>query len=63
MKILWAVKIGDPDYDEQVITEREDQIAAATEWARAQGFDRFRVMDASDEPEQPDFVTTITLSK
>lgn len=58
MKVLWATKIGEPDYMEQCITEQAadpQKLEAATEWAKAQGFDRFRVSEFSDEPEPPEF--------
>ena len=34
MKILWATKKDAPDYMEEVITENEDKINAAMEWAK-----------------------------
>jgi hypothetical protein len=61
MKILWAVKIGDPDYLEQVITEDEKKIDAAKQWATNNGFDRFRI--AEIDSEKPDFVGTIDTKK
>lgn len=45
MKILFAVKIGDADWQEVLITEHEDRIPAAKEWATKNGFDRFRELD------------------
>lgn len=56
-KILWAVKIGDPDYMEQIITENEEKIAAATAWAKANGFNRLRI--ATIDNKKPDFTKTI----
>ena len=52
-KILWAVKIGDEDWEEQVITEYEDRIPSAAEWAVANGFDRLRIAVIDDG--MPDF--------
>lgn len=40
---LYAVKKGDPDWAEVIITEVEQRIPDAMEWARQNGFDRFRV--------------------
>ncbi len=57
MRILWAVKIGDKDYMEEVITEREDQIPAATEWAKKNGYDRFRIAEIGQG--KPDFAKTV----
>jgi GNAT superfamily N-acetyltransferase len=52
-KILWAVKKGDPDWKEQVITENEEHIENAKKWATENGFDRFRiqVLDLSTPPD------------
>lgn len=63
MKILFAVKIGDEDWQEQLITEVEERIEAASEWAKANGFDRLRVVEVSDEPEMPDFAEAMGLRK
>lgn len=52
-KILFAVKVGEPDYAEQLITEVESRIPAASEWAKSPGFDRLRVAEIADGP--PDF--------
>ncbi len=56
--ILFAVKKGDPDWAEQLITEHPDKIAAAQKWAAANGFDRFRVLEFK-ENEKPNFIGTI----
>ena len=52
-KVLWATKIGAPDYDEQLITEVEARIPDASAWAKANGFDRLRVatIDLSVPPQ------------
>lgn len=58
--VLWGVKVGAPDWDEQVITTAKDdpaKLAKAREWAAANGFDRLRVAVMDDAP--PDFVGTI----
>jgi hypothetical protein len=58
MKILWAVRIGDEVWQEQVITEHESRIPAAMEWAKANGFDRFRIAVVDDS--KPDFTKVLT---
>lgn len=52
VKTLWATKIGDEDWQEQLITESEKDIPAASEWAKQNGFDRLRiaVIDLSTPP-------------
>lgn len=59
MKILWATKIGDSDWEEQIITTNANRIEAASAWAKSNGFDRLRVSVVSDEPERPDFAATV----
>ena len=44
-KVLWATKIGDADWMEQVITEHTERIESASAWAKANGFDRLRVAE------------------
>lgn len=61
MKILWAVKIGDPDYMEVVITEEETKIPQAQEWAKKNGYDRFRIAEIDNE--KPDFKKTISIKE
>jgi len=60
-RILWAVKTGDPDYAESVITSTTDpaRIAAARAWAESNGFDRFR--ESTYSGEAPDFTATINI--
>lgn len=60
MKVLFAVKIGDEDWQEQLITEVESRIESATKWALANGFDRVRVATI-DETEKPDFSKTLRI--
>lgn len=57
-KILFAVRIGDEDWQEQLITEVPERIPAAAEWARANGFDRLRIAEI-DLSQKPDFQSTI----
>jgi len=42
-EVLWAVKKGEPDYMEQIITAKPEKIEEAKKWAEANGFDRFRI--------------------
>jgi DNA polymerase III sliding clamp (beta) subunit (PCNA family)/GNAT superfamily N-acetyltransferase len=53
-EILWATKIGEPDYNEQLITENSSQIENAKKWAIENGFDRIRV-STIDMSSKPDF--------
>jgi len=57
-KILFAVRIGEPDYMEELITEQSDKIEEASAWARANGFDRLRVA-VVDLGAKPDFVGAV----
>lgn len=52
---LWAVKIGDEDWQEVVITSTNsaERMAKAKAWAKANGYDRFRVVAFNWE--KPDF--------
>ena len=54
MKILWAVRDGNEDWEEELITEVEDRIQAASKWAKANGFGRLRVATV-DLSVAPDF--------
>lgn len=56
-KVLWGTKVGDPDYNEQLITENENQIEAAKKWAEQNGFDRLRIQNL-DLSTPPDFKKT-----
>lgn len=59
MLILWAVKKGEEDWQEQLITDGDKaKIAKASKWAEANGFDRLRVAQFQ-EGERPDFIGTI----
>ena len=60
MRILFAVKIGDADWQEQLITEQPERIAEASTWAEANGFDRLRVADI-DLSTPPDFTKTLNI--
>ena len=60
MKILFAVKKGNEDWQEELITEQEDRIKEARAWAEQNGFDRFRIADI-DLTQKPDFSKVINL--
>ncbi len=60
-QMLWAVKVGDEDWQEQIITTEASRIEAAKEWATKNGFNRFRVSDYSDG-EKPNFAKTVNLN-
>ncbi len=53
-KILWATRIGDADWKEELITNNETVFDAAKKWAVENGFDRFRISEL-DLNEMPDF--------
>jgi hypothetical protein len=59
MRILFGVKIGNEDWQEELITERESLIPNAKAWAEKNGFDRFRIAEINDSP--PDFANTLNL--
>jgi len=42
-RILWGTRKGAPDWDEELITEQSDRIPEAMNWAKENGFDRFRI--------------------
>ncbi len=58
MKVLFAVRKGDEDWQEQLITEVESRIYAASAWAFANGFNRLRIATFDDKA--PDFTKTIS---
>lgn len=60
VKILWGVRVGDEDWQEQLITEDESKIPAAMAWARANGFDRLRVA-VVDLSKPPDFRRAVSV--
>lgn len=41
--LLWAVKVGDPDYAETALTDKKERIEDAKEWGERNGYDRFRI--------------------
>lgn len=56
--VLWATKVGEPDWAEQLITSgNAEKVAKARSWAEANGFDRLRV--STFNWEKPDFVQAI----
>jgi len=60
VKILWATKIGNPDWQEELITEFEVKIPFAKIWAKNNGYDRLRVSEI-DLRDKPDFGKTINV--
>ncbi len=57
MKVLWGVKKGNPDWDEVLLTTREEYIEFAKKLGERDGYDRFRVAEIEDNP--PDFAGTV----
>ena len=55
--ILFAVRKGEPDWNEVLITNNPDKIEDAKKWALENGFDRLRVSKI-DMMEKPDFKKT-----
>lgn len=55
--ILFAVRKGEPDWNEVLITNNPDKIEDAKKWALANGFDRLRVSKI-DMMEKPNFEKT-----
>lgn len=54
MRVLFAVRKGNEEWQEELITERAadaDVLRDATEWAKTQGFHRFRTVEFSDQPD------------
>jgi hypothetical protein len=59
-KILWAVKKGDEDWKEAVITEDYAKHPEAKEWAEREGYDRFRTSTWTED-NRPDFVAALNI--
>lgn len=59
-KVLFAVKVGEPDWAEQLITEQENRIEEARKWAGENGFDRFRIAEI-DLSTPPDWAKTVNV--
>lgn len=60
VKVLFATKKGEPDYMEQLITDKSEAINEASKWALVNGFNRLRIATI-DLGEKPDFTKTINL--
>jgi hypothetical protein len=56
--VLFAVRIENEDWQEELITEHADQIEPASTWALANGFNRLRVATIGLSV-PPDFTKTI----
>ncbi len=54
MKVLFGHKANEPEYTEVLITEVEERIPAATEWAQANGY-VVRIADI-DLSKPPNFI-------
>lgn len=57
LRILWGVKVGDENWQEQIITTDGAKIEQAKAWGIANGFGRFRI--STDNGQAPDFTKTI----
>lgn len=57
-KILWAVRVGNEDWQEEIITINASLHEKATEWAKANGFHKFRV-SYNDSSVPPDFTKVL----
>lgn len=56
-KILWGTRKGAEDWQEELITDCEERIPAASAWAKANGFDRLRI--STDDGSPPDFTQVL----
>jgi len=58
---LWATKIGEPSWKEDLITSTTDpaKLAAARMWAERNGFDRIRT--SNFDGSLPDFAQTVNI--
>jgi hypothetical protein len=57
-RVLFAVRKGEPDWAEVLVTEVAERIPAARAWAEANGFDRLREVEIDDNT-PPDFTKTV----
>ena len=57
-KVLFAVKIGEADWKEVMLTNKEERFEDAQKWGKENGFDRFRIAEI-DITKKPDFTKTI----
>lgn len=57
--ILYGVKIGEPNYMEQIISIYPAEFTKAKKWATDNGFDRFRIAEI-DLTTLPDFKKTLS---
>ena len=56
--VLYATKIGKPDWYEEIITDKKERIEQATAWALNNGFDRLRLAKINLST-APDFTEAI----
>ena len=59
--VLWATRIGAPDWQEEVITDTTDEqrLANAKQWALDNGFNRLRTYELDNKV--PNFAATVRL--
>lgn len=59
--ILYAVKVGAADWQEEIVTTADpmdvDKLTRARTWAEGEGYDRFRV--AIDDGSPPNFAAAV----
>jgi len=60
VKVLWGTRIGAEDWQEELITDRQEDIETAKIWAENNGFDRLRISTV-DLSVPPDFTKTINI--
>jgi len=60
--VLWATKVGLPDWEESMVASRpsREELAAASAWAVANGFDRLRLA-AYREDDAPNFAAAVNV--
>ena len=58
VSVLWAVKIGEKDAYEELITDKKDKIEAAKRWAIQNGYHKFRIAKYEGN-ELPNFAGTV----
>ena len=59
MKGLFATREGAPGWQEELITDNDAVFEDAKQWAKSQGFDRFRIVTVDGS--FPDFGATVNV--
>lgn len=66
MYVLWGTRINNPDWREEIITEKSEEnkhmIEDAKTWALSHGFNRLRVA-VYEVGDKPDFITAINTER